>query len=148
MSTMKIKKGDMVKVIAGKDKDKEGKVLAVRDGKIVARQPVKYRQIVNFVIDRWEISNREKVSIMLAAEVMKALPETKFSVIGYADMQTSYPEHNKMLSENRAAAVKKVLVEEFGIPESQLLVNDEGGVDYMFYFDPQCSRSVMIEALL
>ena len=29
MSTMKIKKGVMVKVIAGKDKDKEGKVLAV-----------------------------------------------------------------------------------------------------------------------
>ena len=29
MSTMKIKKGDMVKVIAGKDKDKEGKVIAV-----------------------------------------------------------------------------------------------------------------------
>ena len=29
MSTMKIKKDDMVKVIAGKDKDKEGKVLAV-----------------------------------------------------------------------------------------------------------------------
>ena len=29
MSTMKIKKGDMVKVIAGKDKDKEGKVVAV-----------------------------------------------------------------------------------------------------------------------
>ena len=29
MSAMKIKKGDTVKVIAGKDKDKEGKVLAV-----------------------------------------------------------------------------------------------------------------------
>ena len=29
MSTMKIKKGDMVKVIAGRDKDKEGKVLVV-----------------------------------------------------------------------------------------------------------------------
>lgn len=33
MSTMKIKKGDMVKVIAGKDKDKEGKVLAVNKEK-------------------------------------------------------------------------------------------------------------------
>ena len=35
MSTMKIKKGDMVKVIAGKDKDKEGKVIAVdkKDGR-------------------------------------------------------------------------------------------------------------------
>ena len=29
MATMKIKKGDMVKVIAGKDKDKEGKVISV-----------------------------------------------------------------------------------------------------------------------
>ena len=29
MATMKIKKGDMVKVIAGKDKNKEGKVIAV-----------------------------------------------------------------------------------------------------------------------
>lgn len=29
MSTMKIKKGDLVKVITGKDKDKEGKVLSV-----------------------------------------------------------------------------------------------------------------------
>ena len=29
MASMKIKKGDMVKVIAGNDKDKEGKVIAV-----------------------------------------------------------------------------------------------------------------------
>ena len=37
MSTMKIKKGDMVKVIAGKDQDKEGKVIAVdkKDGKVL-----------------------------------------------------------------------------------------------------------------
>ena len=37
MSTMKIKKGDMVKVIAGKDKDKEGKVIAVnqKDAKVI-----------------------------------------------------------------------------------------------------------------
>ena len=36
MSTMKIKKGDTVKVIAGKDKDKEGKVVAVdkKNGKV------------------------------------------------------------------------------------------------------------------
>ena len=37
MSTMKIKKDDRVKVIAGKDKDKEGRVLAVnkKDGKVL-----------------------------------------------------------------------------------------------------------------
>ena len=37
MSTMKIRKGDTVRVIAGKDKDKEGKVIAVnkKDGKVL-----------------------------------------------------------------------------------------------------------------
>ena len=36
MSMLKIKKGDTVKVIAGKDKDKEGKVIAVdqKSGKV------------------------------------------------------------------------------------------------------------------
>ena len=37
MSTMKIKKGDTVVVIAGKDKDKEGKVMSVdrKNGKVI-----------------------------------------------------------------------------------------------------------------
>ena len=35
MASLKIKKGDTVKVIAGKDKDKEGKVLAIKDGKVI-----------------------------------------------------------------------------------------------------------------
>ena len=37
MAMLKIKKGDTVKVIAGKDKDKEGKVIAVdkKDGRVL-----------------------------------------------------------------------------------------------------------------
>lgn len=35
MAMMKIKKGDNVKVIAGKDKGKEGKVLEAIDGKVI-----------------------------------------------------------------------------------------------------------------
>ena len=35
MSAMKIKKGDTVRVIAGKDKGKEGKVLAVKDNTVI-----------------------------------------------------------------------------------------------------------------
>ena len=40
MSTMKIKKGDTVKVITGKDKDKEGKVIAVdrKNGKVTVEK--------------------------------------------------------------------------------------------------------------
>ena len=37
MSASKIRKGDLVRVITGKDKDKEGKVIAVdkKDGKVL-----------------------------------------------------------------------------------------------------------------
>jgi large subunit ribosomal protein L24 len=35
VSTIKIKKGDTVKVITGKDKDKEGKVVSVIDNKVL-----------------------------------------------------------------------------------------------------------------
>ena len=35
MSTIKIKKGDSVKVITGKDKGKEGKIIAVMDSKVL-----------------------------------------------------------------------------------------------------------------
>jgi large subunit ribosomal protein L24 len=35
VATSKIKKGDTVKVIAGKDKGREGTVTSVRDGKVV-----------------------------------------------------------------------------------------------------------------
>ena len=34
MATSKIKVGDTVRVIAGVDKDKEGKVIEVKDGKV------------------------------------------------------------------------------------------------------------------
>ena len=35
MATSKIKKGDTVKVIAGKDNGREGKVTSVKDGKVI-----------------------------------------------------------------------------------------------------------------
>ena len=55
---MKIKKGDTVKVIAGKDKDKEGKVLSVdaKNSKVVV-EGVNYEQMRLY---RAEIEYREK----------------------------------------------------------------------------------------
>lgn len=35
MATMKIKKGDTVKVITGKDKGKEGKIISAKEGKVI-----------------------------------------------------------------------------------------------------------------
>jgi len=122
------------------------KVIKEQDAiiKEAAEAEFSYKQFINFVVDRWELSNREKVAIMLASEVMKEHPDVKFLISGFADKQTSNPEHNKMLSENRAEAVFNCLVNEFGINPDQLRKADFGGVDYMYFDDKQCSRSVLI----
>ena len=54
MATCKIKKGDTVKVIAGKDKGKEGKVTSVdvKNGKVVV-PPIKYDVICDVLKDRF-----------------------------------------------------------------------------------------------
>ena len=44
MASLKIKKGDTVRVIAGKDRDKEGKVLAVDAKKGSYESAGRYRQ--------------------------------------------------------------------------------------------------------
>lgn len=116
-------------------------------GAVSTAQPFFYIQLVNFKIDKWDISNRENVGILFAAETIKAHPDVKFLVQGYADKQTSNPKHNQFLSENRVNAVYDALVNQFGVNPDQLIKSAHGGVDYMFFTDEQCSRSVIITAI-
>ena len=53
-------------------------------------------------------------------------------------------KRNLWLAENRAKNVYKVLTEEFSVSADQLVLDDKGGVDNMYYDDPQLSRSVII----
>lgn len=100
---------------------------------------------INFKVDRWEIPNHEKVNIMAAADFIKSCPaDTKFYVRGYADKQTASVKRNIVLAKNRARVVSECLVNEFGVNPDQLVIEDYGGVDYMYYNDKQCSRSVII----
>ena len=66
MSAMKIKKGDMVKVIAGKDKNKEGKVLAVnnKDGKVLVEGCLLYTSFLLHVLLPKRYDNKKKVPIL------------------------------------------------------------------------------------
>lgn len=102
---------------------------------------------INFVVDKWDIAKREMINLQSIADLMKSTPNTKYLVCGYADKQTATPEHNLMLSENRANAVYDVLVNEFGVPASQLVKDFKGGVDYMFYNEKELSRCVMINSI-
>ena len=100
--------------------------------------------LVNFVINKTEVVNRERVNLKVVAEMMKATPEQKYLICGYADKYTGSVARNTWLAEQRAKNVFQVLTEEFGVPAEQLVLDDKGGVDNMYYDDPQLSRSAII----
>lgn len=110
----------------------------------VTPELITFPYLVNFVIDKVAVVNRERVNLRVVAEMMKATPDQKYLICGYADKYTGSVKRNIWLGENRAKNVFKVLTKEFGVPESQLVLDDKGGVDNMFYDDPQLSRSAII----
>ena len=105
---------------------------------------VTFPYLVNFVIDKVKVVNREKVNLKAVADMMKATPEQKYLICGYADKYTGSVKRNVWLAEHRAKNVFKVLTEEFGVSANQLVLDDKGGVDNMYYDDPQLSRSAII----
>ena len=111
---------------------------------ISSSKTITFPYLVNFVIDKVKVVNRERVNLKVVAEMIKATPEQKYLICGYADKYTGSVERNIWLAENRAKNVFKILTKEFGVPAEQLILDDKGGVDNMFYDDPQLSRSVII----
>ena len=117
----------------------------IDDVKIIEKlQTVTFPYLVNFEIGNTDLANREKVNLETIATMIKATPEKKFSVIGYADKQTGSEERNVELASGRAQNVYDLLVNQYGVSASQLVKDSKGGVDVMYLNDPQLSRSVII----
>ena len=117
----------------------EKEVVTVDNSRIVT-----FPYLVNFTVNKTDVVNREKVNLETVAQMIKATPEKKYSVIGYADKQTGTPEGNAVLASNRAQNVYDILVNQYGVKPSQLVKDSKGGVDYMYMNDEQLSRSVII----
>ncbi|WP_347077480.1 OmpA family protein [Bacteroides thetaiotaomicron] len=99
--------------------------------------------LVTFQISRYALSNEARVNIGFQAKIMKENKNAVYTIIGYADKGTGTKEFNQFLSKSRAEAAYNCLVNEFGVPASQLKITYEGGVDNMFYDDPRVSRAVI-----
>ena len=65
------------------------------------------------------------INIRNIAEYAKNNTET-ITLVGYADRQTGTPDYNYKLSERRAEAVKKILVEKYGISADRIKASWEG----------------------
>ena len=57
---------------------------------------------------------------------MKANPEQKVAIVGYADKNTGTSSYNMALSKRRAESVQKALVDQYGINPDRLSIQAEG----------------------
>ena len=99
---------------------------------------------MNFAKRETKVQDREVVNLQYVAQMIKSVPDKKFSVVGYADKQTGSAELNAKLAKERAQNVFDVLTKQYGVSAKQLTLDAKGGVDTMFLNDPQLSRSVII----
>ena len=78
-----------------------------------------------FVINTWNIRESEQLKIDEVVEALKANPDTKVRVSGYADKATGTAKRNKFLSEKRAEVVSEAIINA-GI-EKERIINEYFG---------------------
>lgn len=81
---------------------------------------------VRFTINSDKIMPTEQVNVYNMAEWLKANPDQKVVICGYADKDTGTSEYNMALSERRANAVADELVNTYGISRDRLVVKYDG----------------------
>ena len=114
---------------------------------ITDEKVVTYPYFVNFEINKTDIVNRERVNLSTIAQMIKQNPGKKYSVMGYADKATGTADRNQWLAENRAKNVYDLLIKEYGVSASSLVLDSKGGVGNLYFNDPQMSRSVIISEI-
>ena len=73
-----------------------------------------------FVINKWDIRDSEQLKIDEVVEALKANPDTKVRISGYADKATGTAKRNQFLSEKRAEIVAKAIVDA-GIDKDRII---------------------------
>lgn len=100
--------------------------------------------VVRFRINSAKIESDQQVNIYNTAEFMKA-NNVPIKVIGYADKKTGTSAYNMQLSEKRARAVAKELVDKYGISSNQITIEYKGS-DVQPYNENNWNRVVIMTA--
>jgi len=82
--------------------------------------------VVKFALASAVIAPDQRLNVFNAAEYLKNNPGVKLQVVGYADVKTGKAASNLKLSEKRAKAVAKMLVNKYGIPENRIEISWNG----------------------
>ncbi|MDE6335891.1 MAG: OmpA family protein [Muribaculaceae bacterium] len=99
-----------------------------------------FRRDVFFKINMSVITPAEMTKVEAVAEYLKAHPDAKVTVTGYADKGTGTKQYNLRLSAKRAEVVAKTLQTKYGISASRIMVKSMGDDEFQPYPDPVQNR--------
>lgn len=98
-----------------------------------AAEPKEFAPVaIFFEINKSTVVKADAARLKYLAEMMKEHEGSTFVIEGYADSATGTVEYNQKLSQKRADAVCKVLVEKYDIDGSKLEAVGKGAIDTLF----------------
>lgn len=99
-----------------------------------------FRRDVFFKISKHVITPEEMQKVAAIADYMKANPDSKVVITGYADKGTGSMAFNLHLSAQRAETVANTLTNKYGIARSRMEVKSMGETMFQPYPDPVQNR--------
>lgn len=111
------------------------KVLVEEKAVEVGVEEVLMNAVVVFKLGKSDLQDNQEINIFNAAKFFQDHPEYNCVVTGYADKATGNPTINQKLSERRAEAVAKVMIEKFGINPNRVKTQASGDKDQPFQID-------------
>ncbi len=96
------------------------------------QENVGINSIVSFKIGKSKVDKVQEVNVFKAAQILKEHKDLKVCVSGFADAKTGSKERNKVLSEERAQAVKNLLINKYGIDSERITIVANGSESQVF----------------
>lgn len=116
----------------------------VKEEKVVVKEQPVVAPAIRFAFNSAKISANDKVTLYDVAQVLKANPDAKIVIRGYADKKTGTAAYNLKLSERRANAVKDALVE-YGVDEDRMSIEALGVTSQPYTDNNNWNRVVILE---
>ena len=116
----------------------------VEPTRAVAQKKEQFRRDVFFLIGNSSISKKEQAKVKEVADYLKANPNAKVEVTGYADKGTGNPTINSKLSQRRAQTVANMLQRTYGIAKDRITVDYKGDTIQPFAKETDNRASICI----
>ena len=109
---------------------------------VYVESPSSLGNVVSFTLNSAKVDETQMANLDNAVRILKENPDLKVTLKGYADKNTGSATYNKRLSVRRAEAVKKVIVDKYGIDTDRIDVLGVGDTEQL-YNDNNWNRVVI-----